>query len=161
MEGIFRRYVLALLVAGFCSTAVSAFAGSWIDEDGDTFVVIDNEILSIYSTGSFYYFDQLFMAVRQGERLQLCVGFAKGTGVATDCLGTFTPTAGFNNKGENRSLHFSIANFEYVFIAYEDYLRNGREMKISIDNGDLFSAYSLRRDYELGEKAQQILRLPD
>jgi hypothetical protein len=158
---ILRRYVLTLLIINVFSAASSAYADTWVDVDGDTFVTIDNEILSVYSTGSFYYFDQLFTAVRQGDLLRVCVGFSSGPGMATDCLGSFVPIAGFNNEGKNRSLHFGISNFEFVFTAFEDYLRDDREMKISIDNGDLFSAFSLRRDYELTEDAQKILKLPD
>lgn len=161
MAKVFHQYGSILLLLNFFSTTPSAFADTWVDKDGDTFVTIENRILSVYSTGSFYYFDQLFTAVRQGDRLRVCIGFSSSPGMGTDCLGTFAPIAGFNNEGKNRSLHFSIASFEFVFTAFEDYLRDGREMKISIDNGDLFSAYSLGRDYELNEDAQQILRLPD
>ena len=151
--------LLCTLIVSFHQTV--AIADTWIDEDGNTFIVIENGMLSIYSTNSFYYFDELFTDVRKGAELRLCLGIKTGTGMASDCVGQFTPVPGFNNAGKTRSLHFDVGHLPFIMKAFEDYLSKGETMKLSIDNLDLFSAYSLNADYKLNSEALNTLNLSD
>lgn len=137
-----------------------ASADVWVDEDGVSAVQIEDGILTIYSLDDFYFFDHLFSQVRAGEgKLRLCVGFGGASGMASDCLGVFDAVPAFYNHGKNRALHFDIDGFGFVFFSFEEYLRAGRTMKLSIDNGDLFSGYSLNIDYALTEGALEILAI--
>lgn len=156
-----RQLVQLFWVINFAFFQTAAAAATWVDEDGDTFILVNEKTLSIYSTNSFYYFDELFTDVRKGAKIRLCVGVKSGTGMASDCIGNFNPSPGFNNQGKTRSLHFNIEQFPFVIEAFEDYLRAGETMKLSIDNFDLFSAYSLNAKYELSEEALRTLELPD
>lgn len=135
-------------------TSSQVDADTWIDTDGDSAVAIEKDVLSIYSIGDFYYFDQLFTYVRSGGKLRLCLGFDDGPGTASDCLGFFSATLGFNNEGKTRSLHILAIGNEYTIFAFEEDLRSGRKMKVSIDNGDLFSAYSLHQSNALKSTAK-------
>ena len=45
----------------------------------------------------------------------------------------------------------------YLLSAFEDALRNKQKMKISIDDGDLFSAYTLHESYKLTPEVQNVL----
>jgi len=153
------KKIVCMLMLTFYQTSV--VADTWVDEDGNTFIVIENGVLSIYSTNSFYYFDELFTDVRKGAELRLCFGIKTGTGMASDCVGQFTPVPGFNNAGKTRSLHFDVGHLPFIMKAFEDYLSKGETMKLSIDNLDLFSAYSLNADYKLNSEALNILNLSD
>lgn len=139
-----------------------AFAGIWVDKDRDMYVVIKDGRLSIYSLGSFYYFDQLFTAVhKDGSKLRLCIGPDDGQGTGLECLGSLKAKSGFNNEGKNRSLHFDIRRFAADFEKFEEALASGRDMKLSIDDGDLFSGLQLNRRYRLKPEAMDVLKLPD
>jgi hypothetical protein len=136
-------------------------AETWVDIDGGAYVVIEGDMLSVHDTSSFYYFDELFSEVRNGGALRLCLGADTGTGMATDCLGASYPQVGVNNEGKNRSLHFDIVNFPWIFDIFERSLRSGSSMKLSIDNGDLFYATTLNQEHFLNEVAVDILDLND
>lgn len=151
------RFFLAL----FLLMPIQLSADVWVDEDGYSAVKIDDDYLSIYSLDANYFFDILFTDVRQGTTLQLCVGFDDAAGIGSDCLGSFTAVPEFYNDGKNRALHLYVRGLSFVFTAFEDYLHDGRVIKVSIDNADLFSAYSLHRDNQLNESAKEILRLQD
>jgi len=147
------------LIFAFLSFSLPLRADTWIDEDGVSAVQIKDGYLSIYSLDDFYYFDELFTDVRQGASLQLCVGFGGGGGMASDCLGNFVAAPAFYNQGKNRALHFDISGFSFVFSSFESHLLNGRTMKLSIDNDDLFSAYNLNIENVLTEESLNILAL--
>lgn len=139
----------------------AAHADIWVDKDEETVVKIDEGILSIFSMGDFYFFDELFTLSRKGTSLRLCVGKEDGSGMATDCILEQVPVAGFNNEGKTRSLHFDVAQFPYVFESLEQDLKSGDAVKVSIDNGDIFAAYSLSAIYRLNAASLKILELPD
>lgn len=156
MEENVMRILAFFLALMFSSPSV---ADVWADEDGVSVVRIHDDVLTIYSLDDFYFFDQLFTEVRQGSSLRLCVGFGGQTGMGSDCLGLFDPVPAFYNQGKNRALHFDIAGLSFIFSAFEDYLRSGEEMKVSIDNGDLFSAYNLSASFMLTDEAVNVLSL--
>lgn len=146
----------ALLVI-LCFYPISLKADTWIDEDGDSAVQIRDKFLTIYSLGGWYYFDELFSDVRQGSLLRLCLGFEPGPGMATDCLGKFEVTPSVHNEGYNRSLSFNIEVFSFIIDDFENSLRSGKTLKLSIDNDDLFAAYTLNVEYKFNEDALEIL----
>lgn len=149
------RFFVALLFA----IPLPLSADVWVDEDGVSAVEIEGERLTIYSLDNFYYFDELFTHVRRRDTLRLCVGFGGEVGTASDCLGDFVAIPAFYNGGKNRALHFNISGLSFVFFSFEEYLRAGRAMKLSIDNGDLFSAYNLHIDFKFTEDALEILAI--
>jgi len=136
-------------------------ADIWVDEDGVSFVSIEGSILSVYSLDDFYYFDELFTSARRGAYLNLCLGGAEGSGMASDCLGPFKAAARTYNQGKNRALHFNINDFPFVFEAFENSLRNRQTMKLSIDDNDLFTAYTLHEKHTLTNEALNVLLLDD
>ena len=80
----------------------TASAGKWVDVDGGTIVVIEDQQLSIYSLDNFYYFDEIFSDVRKGAKLFLCIGPRNDTGISSDCLGPMDPSSNIQNGGFNR-----------------------------------------------------------
>lgn len=155
-----RRLLVISTLTAFFWTGVLC-ADTWVDEDGDAFLTIEDAVVTIYSTGSFFYFDELFKDARLGAHLRVCLGKYSGSGIASDCIGTFNPSPHFNNGGKTRSLNFDLYQFPFLLNAFEDNLKRGEKMKISIDNFDLFSAYNLHKNNKLTKKALEILKLPD
>lgn len=160
-DGKWYKMVSRLILLLFVLLPVPLNADVWVDEDGASAIKIEDDFLSIYSLDDFYYFDELFSNVRRGAKLRLCVGFDAGPGMASDCVGSFAATPGFYNQGKNRALHFDVSTLSFVFASFEDYLRSGRTMKVSIDNDDLFSAYTLNIDHRFTEEALRVLALSD
>lgn len=152
---------IAQVAFGCLLFATPIKAETWFDIDGGGYVVIDDDMLSIHDLSSFFYFDELFSDARTGAALRLCLGADNEAGMATDCLGSFYPQAGFNNNGKNRSLHFDISNFPSIFNTFERSLKSGSSMKLSIDNGDLFFATNLNQEYSLNDTSISILYLND
>lgn len=138
---------------------ISAAAEIWFDEDGESAVVFDGSALSIYSIGDFYYFDQLFGAARNGTKLRVCIDNDRGAGRAVECLGFHPVSVGFDNGGHTRSLHFDIESMEIVFEVFEGFILEGETMKISIDDNDLFAAYTLHKENKLTERAREQLKI--
>lgn len=153
--------MLSLVFVVTITSTIATHADVWVDEDEQTFVIIEDGLFSIYDTGSFYFFDELFSVARKGTALWLCIGNDEETGMATDCILKKVPVAGFNNGGKTRSLHFEIKEFPYIFKLLEQDLRSGKSVKVSIDNGDLFAAYSLNANFRLNQASLKILELPD
>ena len=143
------------------ATPNTVFADTWVDKDRGTYVVLDDGVLSVHSTQSFYYFDVLFAQVRAGEKLTLCIGEAVMSETATDCLGEFEPSVGFSNEGKNRSLHFDVAHYPFIFSAYEEMLRDGKTLRLKIDDADLFAGYTLHKSNSLSAEAMDVLSLPE
>lgn len=152
---------MMLSAAALAFTSFGAVAGTWIDKDGKSAAVVNDGILSIYSMSDFYYFDELFSDVRDGSKIRICIGFDDGTGTASDCIGHFIASAGFYNEGKTRALHFNIEAFGFIFHAFENFLIEGRTMKLSIDNNDLYSAYYLNKKFKLTDGTRRILELQD
>ena len=155
-QKIFSSLLLTLTISS------NAFSKDWVDIDRNTFIRIEAETLSIYSTDSFFYFDNLFSKViNDGEELILCIGFDVGPGIATDCYSKETPKALFFNEGKTRAMKFNLSHLPFLLDSLNTNLSNGKKIKISINNDKLFSAYSIHKNHKLSANAVKILTLPN
>jgi len=151
-----NRYRLYLLIALTCLSN-SAKSGNWVDIDGRVTVEFKEKYLSIYSMDNFYYFDQIFTIVRKEKNpLRLCIGPGYVKGRPLDCFENISAIPKIYNEGKNRALHLNIANHQFVIKVIEDKLFNGHQIKISIDDGDLYSAYTLHKNYVMSEEVNKI-----
>ena len=134
----------------------------WIDEDGTAAIEIKkNGLISFFDTGSFYYFDQIFGNVRKNEiKLTLCLGFPKKDR-PSDCIEKLPSNFSVHNHGKTRALHVDLSNYPFLTSSFEEQLRLGKTMEISIDDGDLYSSYILNKDYKLKEESIKIFKLSD
>lgn len=139
----------------------------WVDEDGGALVLITDETLSILSINNFYYFDQIFTSVRKEQSpVRICAGTANegSTGIPKNCVLGLRATYSMHHKGKVRALHIDIqdnpALIDLMEIADKS-LREGLVTKVSIDDGDLYAAYTIHRDYQLTPESHNILLLPD
>ena len=155
-----KRLLLALIAALTLPTAL--IAEVWIDEDGTTAIEIKEQgQISFLDTGSFYYFDQIFGNVRKNDiQLRVCLGSPR-EGMPSDCFSNLPTHYSFHNRGKTRALHVDLSNFPFLLSAFEEKLRLGETLKISIDDGDLYSAYTLNNTYKLKEEAMNIFKLSD
>ena len=157
--------ILVFLFIGlFWGTIPLAKADSWIDEDGESIVKVEDTVITIYSLNSFYYFDEIFSNVRKNDKkIRVCFGFDENgkTGRPTDCIEHLKAHYSFHNHGKNRAIHVDISSFPFLISAFEDYLKAGRTMRISLDDYDLYAAYTLNKTHALTKKSKDILALPD
>ena len=155
-----KLLLITLLAVLALPTAVKS--GVWIDEDGYTAIEIkENKKISIFDTGSFYYFDQIFGNVRKNKiKLRVCLGLPK-KGMPSDCLGELQTHYSFHNRGKTRALHVDLSNYPFLISSFEQKLRSGETLKISIDDGDLYSAYTLNKAHKLKEESMKIFKLSD
>jgi hypothetical protein len=153
---------LCLMIAVLFWTTMSiAKAGSWVDEDGGAIVKMQDGIISIYSLNSFFYFDEIFSNVRKHRiKVRVCLGFNEPNR-PKDCRREVTTRYSMHNQGKNRAIHADMSAFPFIVSAFEDYLRSGRTMKISFDDGDLYAAYILNKTHVIDKKSKKILALPD
>jgi hypothetical protein len=134
----------------------------WVDKDGSSFITLENERVTIFSTDSFFYFDQLFSRVlNQNEQLDFCVGFDDGPGMASDCYFGHSPQISFYNEGKTRAMHFDISQYPFLFAVMNDYLNRNIPIKVSINTEKLFASYSIQKEHLLTEEALKIIRLPN
>ena len=134
-------------------------ADLWIDEDGDSYVNINNGTLSINSLNSFYYFDQIFTNIRKtNTKVRWCLGENKA-GIPKDCTNYMEANYYFYNSGKNRVLSMDVNNFPFLVKAFENYLKSGKTMKVSIDDNDLYAAYILNKNFNLTNASKKILKL--
>ncbi len=155
-----KRLLLPLVAALALTGAVKSDV--WIDEDGTMAVEIkDNGQISFFDTGSFYYFDQIFGNVRKNKiQLNVCLGLPK-KGMTSDCIRKLQTHYAIHNRGKTRSLHVDLSNYPFLISSFEEQLRLGETMEISVDDGDLYSAFILNKDYKLKDKSIRILTLSD
>ena len=155
-----KRFLIPLLAALALPTAVKS--NVWIDEDGATAIEINkNGLISFFDTGSFYYFDQIFGNVRKNNlKLTLCLGFPK-KGRPSDCLENLPSDFSVQNKGKTRALHVDLSKYPFLTSSFEEQLRLGKTMEISIDDGDLYSSFSLNKGFKLKEESIKIFKLSD
>lgn len=132
-------------------------ANTWIDEDGDTAISIGDLGLSIYSMNNFYYFDEIFSAALDGQKIRLCIGPAEGEGIEENCYETLIVSTALYSKGKNQSLYFSIKDHQQDFQAFKQSLLNGKEMKVLIDNYTVWASYSLHNDHKLDTQYEEML----
>lgn len=131
---------------------------SWVDVDGGAIVQFHKNRLSIYSLDSFFYFDEIFKSVRKDQHyLNLCFADGLVKKKPNDCFKGVLAITGFYHGGKNRALHLDVSNYSYMMKLVENQLLNNRSIKVSIDNGDLFSAYTLQYNNTLTEESRIIL----
>ena len=63
------------------------------------------------------------------------------------------------NHGKNRTLSFDVSELSSFIGLFEDNLRRGQTLKVSIDDGRIFAAYELNGAYKLDENSLAILQL--
>jgi hypothetical protein len=159
-----NKYLFLLISAFLLVTMSSAKADTWVDEDGGAIVSIEGGVVSVHNLNSFYYFDQLLTNIRkQKVKIRLCMGISetKKTGMPTDCFTYLPADYSFHNKGQNRAIHVEVSTHPFLLEAFESYLKSGKTMKVSLDDGDLFAAYTLNQAYALTPDSEKILSLPD
>jgi len=132
-------------------------ANTWIDEDGDTAISIDDLGLSIYSMSNFYYFDEIFSAALDGQKIRLCIGPAEGEGIAENCYENLVVFTASYSKGKNQSIDFSIKNHQQEFQEFKQSLRDGKKMKVTIDNYTVYASYALHTDHKLDTQYEEML----
>ena len=155
-----KRLLLPLLAALALQTAIKSDV--WVDEDGTTVIEIkENGLISFFDTGSFYYFDQIFGNVRKNEiKLTLCLGFPQKDR-PSDCLKKLPSNFSVHNNGKTRALHVDLSKYPFLTSSFENQLRLGKTIEISIDDGDLYSSYTLNKGYKLREESIKIFKLSD
>ena len=162
----FRFWSIALgfLFVGFSTNSMAEF---WVDEDGESLVLITDETLSILSIDDFYYFDQIFTSVRKEKApVRICAGTSVegSTGVPESCVSNLSATYSMHHKGRVRALHIDIQEspaLVELMKTTDKSLRAGQVTKVSIDDSDLYAAYTLQKDYQLTPESHNILLLPD
>ena len=156
-----------LIIAGLSGFSSSVNAEFWVDEDGGALVQITDETLSILSINNFYYFDQIFTSVRKHNSLiRVCAGKTQegSTGRPDICISNLTAKYSMHNKGKVRALHVDLkesAGLIDLMKITDQLLREGSTAKVSIDDGDLYAAYTLHEHYQLTPESHTILLLPD
>ncbi len=155
-----KRFLILLLAVLALPTTVKS--DLWIDEDGTIAVDFkENGQISFFDTGSFYYFDQIFGNVRKNKiQLNVCLGFPK-QGMPSDCLRNLPTNYSMHNQGKTRSLHVNLSNYPFLRSSFEEQLRLGEIMEISIDDGDLYSSFILNKEYKLTDESIRIFNLSD
>ena len=153
---------LLLLLLATLAVPMVVKSDVWIDEDGHTAIEInENGRISFFDAGSFYYFDQIFGNVRKNKiKLTLCLGFPKKDR-PSDCLEKMPSNFSVHNHGKTRALHVDLSNYPFLTSSFEQQLRSGKTMEISIDDGDLYTSFSLNKSYKLNEDSLIIFRLSD
>ncbi|MDC0986714.1 hypothetical protein OAS67_05485 [Alphaproteobacteria bacterium] len=153
---------LCLTLAVLLWTTMSiAKADSWVDEDGGAIVKVQDGIISIYSLNSFFYFDGIFSNVMKHRiKVRVCMGFNEPNR-PKDCRRDMATRYSIHNKGKNRAIHVKMSSFPFIISAFEGYLKSGRTMKISFDDGDFYAAYILDKTHVIDKESKKILALPD
>lgn len=161
------NYFVFLILAALGGFSSSVNAEFWIDEDGGALVQITDETLSILSINNFYYFDQIFTSVRKEKSpVRVCAGMTDDTttGRPNVCVSNLTAKYSMHNKGKVRALHIDIkerSSLIDLMKITDQLLREGSVTKVSIDDGDLYAAYTLHEHYQLTPESHNILLLPD
>lgn len=164
-----RYFKIFFLGLGFVLITFSNFAllyplkasvvdeDTWIDEDGDTAISINDLQLSIFSLNNFFYFDEIFSAVLDKQKIRLCIGPTGGAGIAENCFENLFVTPASYSRGKNSNLSFSIDNHKQEFQAFKQSLRDGKKMKVSIDNYHMYASYTLHNDYKLDPSFEEMI----
>ena len=79
----------------------------------------------------------------------------------SDCIEKLPSNFSVHNHGKTRALHVDLSNYPFLTSSFEEQLRLGKTMEISIDDGDLYSSYILNKDYKLKEESIKIFKLSD
>ena len=151
----------------FLIISTSVKAEYWVDEDGGALVFIDDEVLSFYSIDNFYYFDQIFTSVRKEKTpVRICAGLEKdgASGLPETCVSNLTAEYTMHHKGKVRALHIDLQDSSTLLDLIESIetsLQDGFVTKVSIDDSDLYAAYTLHRHYQLTPESHNILLIPD
>ena len=146
---------LGILTTSICSS--HALSDTWIENDGHSFITIDEFQLTVSSTNSFFYFDEIFNLLRtDGIVPRICFGLDNTNNIASDC---FSPDAAiaYKNDGYTREIVFEIFS-PFLLYAFEKLLSEGETLRLTIDSGGIYAAYTLNKDNILTEEAINILQ---
>lgn len=133
-----------------------AVAGQWIDEDGESFVVIEESRVKLVDTSSFYWFDKVFEIATSGEPVFLCVGEETVEEFGPVCV--MGPVSiEVSNKGRVRTIIFDTDGGEFFCRAIERELAEGKTMKVSATDGNIFYSAVVHKDYKLKKSARDVL----
>lgn len=137
-------------------TTRAAVAGTWVDEDGESLIIIEGSKVRLVDTSSFDWFEKIFEIAESGQPVFLCIGEGKKEGYGPVCV--MGPVrAEVSNKGLVRNIIFDAPGSEFLYRAVERELADGQIMKISATNGNIFYGAIVHRDYKLKERAREIL----
>lgn len=151
----------SILGVVFLAMSLQASADYWINEDGDGVLRIDERSVSFFSIGDDYYFDQIFTNVRKNKtEVSLCFGFrTPETKRPKACLDKLLATPGFQNDGRVRALHVNTEKELFFTILVQGQLRDGSTVFISVDDGDLYSLYSVNGENALSTESERIMNI--
>ena len=65
---------------------------------------------------------------------------------------------GLKKQGER---HVDLSNYPFLTSSFEDLLRLGKTMEISVDDDDLYASFSLNKRYKLKKESIKIFKLLD
>ena len=123
--------------------------------------VFPPDLWKMFGECSTRFFDQIFGNVRKNEiKLTLCLGFPKKDR-PSDCIQKLPSNYSVHNHGKTRALHVDLSSYPFLTSSFEQQLRIGKTMEISIDDGDLYSSYMLNKKYNLKEESIKIFKLSD
>jgi len=157
-----KNFLLILIAVIAAPTAVKS--DIWIDVDRSAGVNINkNGIVNFFDTSSFYYFDQIFSNVRKNDiQLNVCLGFSGlKKEMPSDCLSKLPTYYSVHNRGKTKALNVNLSNYPFLLNSFEEKLRLGETLEISIDDGYLFYMISLNKNHTLNEESIKILQLSD
>ena len=155
-EAEMLRIFVIVVIAISLSRSQYAFPETWVDEDGKAMVVIESPVVKIISTSSFTYFDKMFDNVRNEKEVRLCIGEDDTDEVASDCV-LGVPRVEFQNKGNTRIIIFDTLYSKFMLQAVEHYLAEGKSIRVTVDDIDIFAAFIIHKDNMLTDKAKLIL----
>ena len=129
----------------------------WADEDRKMIVLKGQEIITFIDTGNFDWFDKLLEGLREGKQARICFGFGGTEGMGTDC---FLNVGFYIDESKElgiKSLALDARQYTYTLSSFEDDLVTGYLMKISVDDGNVYTNVTLHRDFRLSTEAETLL----
>lgn len=151
MKQVFAlKQLLTLVLTGSLSISILQ-AETWVDEDGGQIVDIRPKEIAIYDASSFFYFDQMFIALKDQRALRFCFGYSRLNGMATDCLEGLNMSIKVANRGNVRGILIDMKAYPFVVDSLNSSLLAGNHLTLSVDDHILFTAVNLHKDYGLNE----------
>jgi len=151
--------LLFFLIAGLILIhSGRSIAETWVDRDGNSWMSIDYKEITLVSVGGFEYFDRIFDDLdTKNSRLNLCFGPDTTSGKPTACLNGLLVTVGSHKDDQVRTIRLSTREYGFFTALTEGALRAGAEVVVSIDNGEVYAAYHLHRNFTPSDKSLSII----